>query len=177
MALTRQKKEDIVSEVAKLLDDSKLTVLAKYTGTTVKGIQSLRDDAIESETSIKVIKNRLIIKALAASKTFSDIDTSEVKGQLLYAFNSNDEVAPAKVLAEFAKTNPTLEFVGAFTSDGKFMNAVDVKDLSNLPTKDQLRAQLVGTISAPLNGFVNVLAGNIIGVMNVLNARADAINN
>ncbi|MEI7674459.1 MAG: 50S ribosomal protein L10 [bacterium] len=177
MALTRQKKEDIVSTVSDLLAESKLTVVAKYTGTTVKNIQALRDQAEENDTNIKVIKNRLIIKALASNDKFKNIDTSEIKGQLLYAFNPRDEVAPAKDLATFAKLNPTIEFVGAISSDGLFISAEDVKALSQLPTKDQLRAQLVGTISAPLNGFVNVLAGNIRGVYNVLNARADAINN
>ena len=177
MALTRQKKEDIIQEVTTLLEESKLTVLAKYTGTSVKEIQSLRESAEENGTSIKVIKNRLIIKALSASVKFSDADKTEIKGQLLYAFNSIDEVAPAKDLAQFAKQAPTIEFVGALTADGNFISAADVTALSQLPTKDQLRGQLVGTISAPLSGFVNVLAGNIRGVMNVLNARADTLNN
>jgi large subunit ribosomal protein L10 len=177
MALTRQKKEDIVSSISDLLNESKLTVVAKYTGTTVKDIQHLREQAEDNDTNVKVIKNRLIIKALGNIDKFKDIDTSEIKGQLLYAFNPSDEVAPAKDLASFAKANPTIEFVGAISSDGKFMSAEDVKSLAQLPTKDQLRAQLVGTIAAPLSGFVNVLAGNIRGVYNVLNARADAINN
>ena len=119
----------------------------------------------------------MIIKALSTSDKFSSADKTEIKGQLLYAFNSTDEVAPAKDLAVFAKQAPTIEFVGALTHDGNFISAAEVTELSQLPTKDQLRAQLVGTISAPLNGFVNVLAGNIRGVMNVLNARADTINN
>ena len=177
MALTRQKKENIITDVSNLLNDSKLTVVAKYTGTTVKAIQTLRDQAEANQTNIKVIKNRLIIKALAGNDKFKDIDTSEIKGQLLYAFNSLDEVSPAKDLAAFARINPTIEFVGAISSDGQFLSADDVTALSKLPTKDQLRAQLIGTISAPLNGFVNVLAGNIRGVYNVLNAHADAMNN
>jgi len=177
MALTRQKKEDIIQEVTTLLEESKLTVLAKYTGTSVKEIQALRESAEVNGTSIKVIKNRLIIKALSTSDKFSSADKTEIKGQLLYAFNSTDEVAPAKDLAVFAKQAPTIEFVGALTDDGNFISAAEVTELSQLPTKDQLRAQLVGTISAPLNGFVNVLAGNIRGVMNVLNARADTLNN
>lgn len=177
MALTRQKKEDIVKNVSDLLSDSKITVLAKYTGTPVKALQELRAVAIENGTEIKVIKNRLIIKALTSNEKTKNIDIKEVKGQLLYAFNASDEVAPAKDIAQFAKLNPTLQFVGAISQDGSFISAEDVVSLSQLPTKDQLRAQLVGTISAPLNGFVNVLAGNIRGVMNVLNARAETLNN
>ncbi|HEY1644864.1 MAG TPA: 50S ribosomal protein L10, partial [Candidatus Saccharimonadales bacterium] len=92
------------------------------------------------------------------------------------AFNSEDEVAPAQILASFAKTNPGIEFVGAFSSDGQFMVAEDVKILANLPSKDQLRAMLVGTLAAPLSGFANVLSGNVRGVLNVLNARSEQLS-
>ncbi len=175
MALTKQKKSDIVSEVADLLSASKLTVLASYPGTTVKAMQELRRQADESGTKVHVIKNRLVVKALEQNDLWKDIDKSVLKGQLLYAFNTLDEVAPAQALANFAKTNPTLEFVGALTKDGQFLSSDDVKALARLPSKDQLRGQLVGLIGAPLSGFVNVLAGNIRGVLTVLNARADAI--
>jgi len=62
------------------------------------------------------------------------------------------------------------------SSDGKFLAAEDVKVLAALPSKEQLRGQLVGTIAAPLSGFVNVLAGNVRGVLNVLSARADQLS-
>ncbi len=175
MSLTRIQKEDIVKQVSDLLANSKMTVLAEYSGTSVKSLQELRSIAIENETEIHVIKNRLIIKALSNNEKTRKIDTDQIKGQLLYAFNPSDEVAPAKDMANFAKLNPTLNFVGAITQDGTFMSAEDVVSLSQLPTKDQLRAQLVGTISAPINGFVNVVAGNIRGVLNVLNARAETL--
>jgi large subunit ribosomal protein L10 len=175
MALTKQKKSDIVEGVASLLGNSKLTVLASYPGTSVKAMQSLRKGASEGGTSVHVIKNRLVIKALEKDDKWKAIDTTVLKGQLLYAFNSDDEVAPAKALADFAKANPTLEFVGAISIDGQFMSSEDVKVLANLPSKDQLRGQLVGLLGAPLSAFVNVIAGNIRGVITVLNARADAI--
>lgn len=175
MALTKQEKDTIVSDVSQLLSSSKLTVVAKYQGTTVKAIQQLRKDAKEGGTAVKVIKNRLVIKAVAATPNMSKADTSSLVGQLLYAFNDQDEVAPAQALAQFAKTNPNIEFVGGFTSEGIFIGSQDVKELASLPSKDQLRAMLVGTIGAPLSGFVNVINGNVRGVLNVLNARAEQI--
>lgn len=177
MALSKTQKDDVVSEISDLLSASKLTVVAKYEGTTVKALQALRKQARENGTSVKVVKNRLVIKAIQATESIKDADTSALEGMLLYAFNSEDEVAPAQSLATFAKTNPTLEFVGAYTLDGQFIGADDVKALASLPSKDQLRGILVGTIAAPISGFVNVLAGNVRGVLNVLNARADAISN
>lgn len=175
MALTKDKKNEVVREVSELLTVSKLTVVAAYKGTPVKALQTLRREARDNGTQVRVIKNRLVTKALETTETFKDADTSALTGMLVYAFNSEDEVAPAQALANFAKTQPTIEFVGAFTAEGIFIGADDVKALASLPSKDQLRAMLVGTLAAPLSGFVNVMAGNVRGVLNVLNARAQQI--
>lgn len=176
MALTKLQKNEIIADVTGLLESSKLTVVARYQGTTVKALQQLRRDAKSNGTTVKVIKNRLVIQALNDSDILKTTDTSSLQGMLLYAFNSDDEVAPAQNLHSFAKQNPTLEFVGGITPNGEFMSAEDVKSLANLPSKEQLRAMLVGTIAAPLSGFTQVLSGNIRGVINVLNSRAEALN-
>lgn len=176
MALSRQKKEDTVAEVAELLSNSKLTVFAKYQGTSVKSLQQLRRDSKENGTTFRVIKNRLFLKALESVENFDEAAINDLQGQILYGFNSSDEVAPAQALAIFAKTNPQIEFVGAISADGILMSADDVKHLASLPTKDQLRGQLVGLIASPLSGFTAVMAGNVRGVLNVLSARAEVIN-
>jgi large subunit ribosomal protein L10 len=176
MALTKDKKAQVVEEVSGLLNTSKLTVAAKYSGTSVKAMQELRRNGRDNGTVIKVVKNRLVIKALKNSPKFKDVDTSVLSDMLLYAFNNEDEVAPAQTLANFAKTSPTIEFVGALTSDGILLPAEDVKALASLPSKDQLRSILVGTLAAPLTGFVSVMSGNVRGILNVLNARSEQLN-
>ena len=175
MALTKQKKNEIVAELTNLLSSSKLTVVAKYEGTTVKSMQALRKEAKLNGTKISVVKNRLVKKALNETENLRDVDVSALKGQLMYAFNSEDEVAPAQVLNNFAKTNPNLQFIGAITLDGQFMSADTVKELASLPSKEQLRGMLVGTFAAPLSGFVGVLSGNIRGLLTVLSARAEVL--
>jgi large subunit ribosomal protein L10 len=175
MALTKDEKNAIVSDVTGLLESSKLTVVATYTGTTVKALQQLRRTSRENGTQVRVVKNRLVIKALGQVDTLKGADTAALTGQLLYAFNADDEVAPAQTLAKFAKDNPNLAFVGAITADGNFIGADDVKVLAALPSKDQLRGQLVGTLAAPLTGFMRVLNGNLTGFLYALEARADAI--
>lgn len=175
MAISRQTKETQVAELADLLSTAKLTVLAEYKGLTVKELQSLRRAARENGVTIKVVKNRLVRVALAQSKNLKDVDTSSMKGQLLYAMSSEDEVAPAQSLAKFAKEHDALHMIAAIDAAGTLLAEADVKALASLPTKDQLRGMLVGTLAAPLSGFVNVLAGNIRGVLNVLNARAEAL--
>ena len=174
MALTRQKKEQVVGDIEKLLASSKLTVIVKYQGTPVKAMQQLRSSAAADGTTLRVVKNRLFKKALGSNDTFKHIDTSDLHGQLLYAFNSDDEVAPARSLADFAKTNPQIEFVAAISSEGQLLGASVVKDLASLPTKDVLRAQLISTISASVSGFVNILSGNLRGFLNVLNAKVES---
>ena len=175
MALTKEKKNEVVKDVTNLVTASKLTVVAEYKGTPVKAMQALRRQASADNTKVLVVKNRLVIKALQGNSVTKDADTSALTGMLLYAFNDQDEVAPAQVLAKFAKTQPTLQFVGAFTEDGVFIGADDVKALAALPSKEQLRGMLVGTLAAPLSGFINVMAGNVRGVLNVLSARAEAL--
>ncbi len=175
MPLTKDQKDQIVEEVSNLLSSSKLTVIAKYQGTDVKQMQELRRNAKDSATSIKVVKNRLVKIAIGKDERFKDVDLSQVNGQLMYGFNAQDEVAPAQVIAKFAKTNRNVEFVGGLTADGQYIGPDDVNALANLPSKDQLRAQLVGTIAGPLSGFVGVLTGNVRSVLTVLNARAESI--
>lgn len=177
MALSKEKKVEIVNQVSQLLQQSKMTVFAKYAGTSVKSMQQLRSDSRDSGTVVKVVKNRLFKQAVADNKKLKDLDLSRLQGQLLYAFNAEDEVAPAQNLAAFAKQEPQIEFMGGINAEGQLLSADDIKILASLPAKDQLRAQLVGTISAPISGFVNVLAGNVRGVLNVLNSRADQLSN
>jgi large subunit ribosomal protein L10 len=171
MALTKVKKQEVVDEVADLLKDSKLTVIAAYQGTTVKDLQQLRRDAKNDQTRVKVVKNRLVIKAIEKNETIKDVDTSALKGQLLYAFNSEDEVAPAKALANFAKTNPSLEFIGAISVDGKFMTADEVKALATLPSKTQLIAGIINTLNGPVNGVISGLGGNLHGLLDAIAAK------
>lgn len=172
MALTKQQKDDVVKEVSKLLASSKMTVVAKYQGTTVKAMQQLRRDARDSGTKVQVVKNRLVVKALQTSDSLKDVDVSELTGQLLYAFNSEDEVAPAKALATFAKLNPSIEFVGAITPEGKFVSADEVKALAALPTKNEMIASVVATLLSPVNDITNGLSGNLHALLDGIEAKA-----
>src|SRR5580698_8231949 len=96
MALTKKKKNEVVEEVQQLLRTSKMTVITKYEGTTVKAMQQLRAQARDNGTTVKVVKNRLVKKALEQTDSLKAVDTSMLEGMLLYAFNSEDEVAPAQ---------------------------------------------------------------------------------
>jgi large subunit ribosomal protein L10 len=174
MALTKDKKDEVVAEVAELLKTSRMTVVTKYEGTTVKAMQNLRRQARDNGTVAKVVKNRLVIKALQQNDTFKDVDSSALEGMLLYAFNDQDEVAPAQVIANFAKTNPTLEFVGAFSAEGKFLSADEVKALATLPGKEQLIGEVVAMLLSPVNDITNALSGNLHALLDGIADKAAA---
>lgn len=172
MALTKDEKAQVISEVADLLSASKMTVVAKYQGTTVKALQSLRRDAKQNGTKVKVVKNRLVKQALAQTEALKDTDVSALEGMLLYAFNGEDEVAAAQVLKTFAKQNPTIEFVGAISADGTFVDAASVKALADLPGKNQLIAGLINTLNAPVNNVMGGLSGNLHALLQGIEAKA-----
>lgn len=174
MALLKSKKNQVVSEVSELLNSSKMTVVTAYQGTTVKALQQLRREAKQNGTTLKVVKNRLVIKAIEANQNLKDVDTSSLNGMLMYAFNSEDEVAPAQTLANFAKKQPTLQFVGAISADGVFMSADEVKALATLPSKAQLIAQVVATLQSPLNDVTSALSGNLHALLDGVEAKAQA---
>jgi large subunit ribosomal protein L10 len=172
MALTKEQKTAVVADLTKLLSESKLTVVAQYKGMTVKSIQTLRKEAKEDGTSVKVVKNRLVKKAISEVESLKDVDTSALHSQLLYAFNDADEVAPAKALNAFSKKDPSLQFVGAFTAEGTFISADEVKALANLPSKNQLIAGIINTLNSPVRGVMGSLSGDIHGLLKGLEAKA-----
>jgi len=172
MALSKDKKAEIVSEVSELFGNSKLTVIAKYTGTSVKAMQQLRRESKDNGTKVRIIKNRLVRKVLESNDTFKQLDTTLLTGQLLYAFNAEDEVAPAQSLANFAKTQPQIEFVGAVMANGQFLAAEEVKTLASLPGKNQLVAQVVAMLLSPVGDVLSGLSGDLANLLDGIAAKA-----
>jgi len=175
MAISRDKKLALVAELTELFSTAKATAAAAYTGLSVADMQELRARARESEVVIKVVKNRLVRVALGANDTYKDANTDLLSGQLIYAFSDNDEVAPAQILAQFAKKNPNLTLVAGFDASGASLDTATVTALAALPTKDQLRGMLVSTIAAPLTGFLGVANGAQRGFAQVLSQRAEQL--
>jgi large subunit ribosomal protein L10 len=172
MAITRDKKNTLVAEMSQVLQSSKMTVFAQYQGLSVADIQTLRRAAREAGVTIKVVKNRLVRVALSEIDTYKDIDTSSLTGQLLYATSDSDEVAPAQVLNTFAKTNPALQFVGAFSGEGALLSADEVKALAGLPSKNQLIGEVVAQLLSPVHDVTNALSGNLHALLDGVEAKA-----
>lgn len=161
MAISKDKKQQLVANLNEILSDAKMTVFAKYQGLSVSELQELRHLARENNVKIKVVKNRLVRVAMGEIAVYKDTDTSALEGQLLYAISNDDEVAPAQVLAKFAKEHQALELKGAFSAEGKSLNEQEVMELSKLPSKDQLIGQVVNMLTGTVNDVTNALSGNL----------------
>ena len=175
MAISRDKKQQLVTELNDLFSTAKSTAAATYQGVTVAEMQELRKMAREANVEIKVVKNRLVRVAMGAHDVLKEADTSLLKGQLIYAFSKDDEIAPAQVLAKFSKTVPAIDLVAGFDNTGASFDTAAVKALASLPTKDQLRGQVVSVIAAPLTQFLGVANGAQRGFAQVLSQRAESL--
>lgn len=171
MAKTREQKEQAVASLSEAFSASKLAVLTDYRGMDVPSISQLRSNLREAGIPYTVAKNTLVKIALANTDKKVE-DTSALVGPVAIAFGP-DEVEAARIVYEYAKTNSALEILGAIDETGNVLSKEDVEALAKLPSRDQLIAQVVGTVAAPLSGFVRVLNGNVSGLVYALQAVAD----
>lgn len=174
MAISRDKKQALVSEMSDLFASSRMAAFAQYNGLSVREVQELRRAAREAGVTIKVVKNRLVRVTMAGQAQYKDTDTSALVGQLLYAVSSEDEVAPAQVLDKFAKTHPALQLVGAFSGEGAALSTAEVKALAGLPSKNQLVAEVVAQLLSPVHDVTNALSGNLHALLDGVEAKATA---
>lgn len=172
MAISRDKKQSLVTEFSDILSSSKMTVAAKYDGTSVSDLQELRRTAREAGVSVKVIKNRLVRASMGLTKGFEKTDTAHLTGQLLYAYSNEDEVAPAQIINTFAKTHPTIELVTGFSDQGVMLDTEEVKALAGLPSKEQLIAQTIAQLLSPVHDVTNALSGNLHALLDGVEAKA-----
>ena len=153
MSLNLSDKKAVVAEVSAKLVSAQTVVLAEYRGIEVGSLTKLRADARSQQVYLRVLKNTLARRAVEGT-TFAPL-ASEMTGPLIYGF-SVDAVAAAKVVADFAKTNDKLVIRGGAIS-GKVLDANGVKQLSNIPSKDVLLAQLCGLMKSPISRTAVVL--------------------
>lgn len=168
MAISKDKKSTLVADLTELLNDAKATVFARYQGLTVAELQELRAAARENGVKIKVVKNRLVRVAMNEIAVYKDTDTTGLTGQLLYAISDSDEIMPAKVLANFAKTHEALELQGGFSNLGVALSADEVKTLATMPTKNEMIAQVVATLLSPVNDVISATSGSLSGIISGL---------
>ena len=153
MSLNRSEKEAVIKEVTDLAAKAQTLVMAEYRGITVADMTKLRTDARSKGVALSVLKNTLARRAVAGSSF--EVVGEQMTGPLIYGF-SEDAVAAAKVVADFAKTNDKLVIRGGVYG-GKALDADGVKQLASIPTKEVLLAQLCGLLMSPMSRTAVVL--------------------
>ncbi|HMN19521.1 MAG TPA: 50S ribosomal protein L10 [Candidatus Moranbacteria bacterium] len=166
--LTRKQKQDLVKDLASRLKEAKSAVFVDFKGLKVKDTMELKRTLRKSQIEYEVVRKTLLDIALKEAGV-EGAQVRKLEGQIAVSFSVLDEVAPAKIIDTFAKTNENVKMVGGVLGS-KAMDEAEVKALAKVPSKEELLAKLVGTINAPVSGFVNVLAGNMRGLVQALNA-------
>jgi large subunit ribosomal protein L10 len=164
-------KEGLVSDLNDLIGKSQAIILAEYRGMTVPQVGDLRK-ALGTESDFSVVKNTLFKRALG--DTLNPELDGILNGTTAAIFALSDPIATAKAVDEYiaATRNTPLAVKGA-VMDGKFLNAAQVKQLASIPPREQLIAQIVGSISSPVSGFVGILDAIVRDFVYTIQAIAD----
>ncbi|HOJ11315.1 MAG TPA: 50S ribosomal protein L10 [Clostridiales bacterium] len=163
-------KKEVVSDIAGKISSAKGVVLADYRGLTVEQDTDLRRALRKAGINYHVVKNTLT-RIAADELGLNQLDPF-LKGPTAMAYSSEDPVAPAKIMNEYAGKYDKLQ-LKAGVVEGKVIDAEGVKSLANLPSREVLIAQVLGGLNAPITGFVNVLNANLRGLVVALNAIAE----
>lgn len=171
MPKTRQQKEKVVETLDDGFKKAKSVVFANFQGLTVAQAQDLRNECRKENIQVLAAKKTLVKRA--CQSLGYEVDPKIFQGGIATFFGMGDEVAPARVVNTFAKKHEVVAIFGGIL-EGKYIAADYVKNLATLPNRQELLGRLVGTINAPVSGFVNVLAGNLRGLVSVLNNIKEA---
>jgi large subunit ribosomal protein L10 len=154
LSLNRSEKEAVISEVTGLATKAQTLVIAEYRGITVADMTKLRTIARSNGVALSVLKNTLARRAVAGSGF--EVVSDQMTGPLIYGF-SEDAVAAARVVADFAKTNDKL-VIRAGAYGGKALDVNGVKQFASIPSKEVLLAQLLGLMQSPISRIARVMA-------------------
>ena len=172
MAVSREKKEQLVSWYTDLFSRSSAAILTDYRGLTMADITQLRRKLQEAQSEYHVTRNRLMKLALKEAKL--PVPEDLLEGPTATGFCFEEVPAVAKVLVNFSKESKILVIKGGILGD-KIISADEVTSLAELPPREILLAQVLGTIQGPAGGITRAIAGSIRSVLYVLKARVEQL--
>lgn len=169
MAITKARKEELLAQYDDLIQNSRAIFLAEYTGMNVKQMTALRDKVYEAQGTFHVTKNTLF--KLALDKAEMTLPDNFLEGQLATGFALEEAPSLAKALVDFAKNDEKVALRGGFLGE-EFLTVEQIEALAKLPSRDELRSQIIGLLSAPARNVASVLASGVRQVVNVVDAYA-----
>ena len=169
----KEQKAEQVDEIAERLKKAKVAVLTDYRGLTVSQLQDLRTRLRGGDVEYRVVKNTLARRAAEAAGV--PALQPELKGPVAIAFGYDDLGLPARLINEFVRaTRLKLEVVGGLV-EGRVFSPAQVKQLADLPSRESLIAQLLGTLQSPVGQLVGIMQTPVQQLVGVLNAYKEKV--
>lgn len=173
MAITKEQKQDVLRDLVDKFARSKSVIFSDYRGLDVASISSLRNQLREKNAETKVAKKTLM-RLAAKENQIEDISKDLMEGPVSATFSYEDQLAGLKILFKFSKENENLKLLGGII-DGKVVSKEEVMQLAKLPGREELLAKLIGSMNAPVSGFVGILGNLLGGFVRVLNAYKETL--
>ncbi len=170
MPLTRKEKDQLIERYMDLLRNSHGVILADYRGLTVKEMQELRRRVKEAGGHVQVVKNTLL--RIALERLEQPVPADMLVGPTVAGFGLQDVPPVAKAFVEYAKEAENLRLKGGLL-DSRIISVEEVETLAKLPPMEELRAQLVAAIQAPLVNLLGVIQAPLREIVQVLQARSE----
>ncbi len=174
MALTRQEKEAVVSEIADVASSAHSAVAAEYRGITVTDMTELRAKARSTGVYLRVVKNSLARRAVKGTEF--ECMQEGMAGPLIFAFSQEDPGSAARLMRDFAKENDKLVVTMAAVG-GQKLEAADLGRLANLPTRDEAISMLMSVMQAPVTKLartLNEVPGKLVRTVEAVRLSKDA---
>ena len=170
MAITKEKKQEIIKELKDKIDLQKSAVFIDYAGTNVKDLTKLRKELRAQGNELRIAKKTLLNRAFEEKEVA--VNVRDLEGQVAVVFGFEDEISPSKNVYQFSKTHETVKMVGGIL-EGIFYGPSEMIKIAELPSKQQLLGALVGTLNAPVSNFAFVLSGTISQFVQTLSQIRD----
>jgi large subunit ribosomal protein L10 len=167
MALTKDKKKQIIEKLEKSISAQKIMLFVGIAKLKTKDLFDLKKN-LKDKGNILTVAKKTLFKIAAKNKGI-DIDAKKLDGEVAIVFGSEDEVSAANIVDKFSRKNENLKILGGFF-ESELIASDKVIALASIPPRQELLAKLVGSINAPVSGFVSVLNGNIRGLVLALDA-------
>ena len=168
----RKEKQLLLDEIKEKIDGSTAMVLTSYQSLKPNLSADFRMQLNKAGGGFSVVKKRVLVKAANAEGV--ELDEDALEGHIGVAFAYEDPISMTKAVFDFAKTNKDVLTVIGGQFEGRLMSAEDVKAISQLPSKDEMRAQFIGLLEAPMSQTLSVVEALLTSIMHCLENKSQA---
>lgn len=166
----RDEKQFLLDEIKDQLADSSAFVLTSYQGISPNLTEEFRAAVYETGGLFKVVKKRVFLKA--AEEAGVSVDKESLKGHIGIIYSGEDTVATTKAIYKFTKDNAGLMEVLGGLFEGKMCSPDDFKEISKLPSQEQMRAEFLGVLEAPMSGTVGAMEALLSGLVSCIDQKS-----